>query len=243
MKQAIYRWRSGDWRLLAGKLGESFPAFGLQNEVLNSNWRSLGIVIRFNNILFNRIPRLLQQKYEAELSEAGIADDRVSVRIPEVYADSLQQISKPDVSDLGHVRVRLLESKRELTEMNNQTIFDELISRIKSLQDHGVKAREMAILVRQKKEASQISDLFLKQKNLPENQKYNFDILSGESLFIANSEVIAFIISILTSFLNPDDQVVRAELNFLYYRKLYPRLKEAEVRSQKITRNTQRATR
>ena len=33
VKQAIYRWRSGDWRLLAGKLGESFPVFGLQNEV------------------------------------------------------------------------------------------------------------------------------------------------------------------------------------------------------------------
>lgn len=225
VKQAIYRWRSGDWRLLAGKLSDSFPTFGLQNEVLNSNWRSLGIIIRFNNILFNWIPRLLQQKYEAELSDAGITDDPVSIGIPEVYADSLQQISKPDVSDLGHVRVRLLESKRELAEENNQTIFDELISRIKSLQDNGVKAREMAILVRQKKEASQISDLFLKQKNLPENQNYNFDILSGESLFIANSEVIAFIISILTSFLNPDDQVVRAELNFLYYRKIYPRLK------------------
>lgn len=230
VKQAIYRWRSGDWRLLAGKLSESFPAFGLQNEVLNSNWRSLGIIIRFNNILFNRIPMLLQQKYEAELSEAGITENPVSIGIPEVYADSLQQISKPDFSDLGHVRVRLLESKRELTEENNQMIFDELISRIKSLQDNGVKAREMAILVRQKKEASQISDLFLKQKNLPENHKYNFDILSGESLFIANSEVIAFIISILTSFLNPDDQVVQAELNFLYYRKIYPRLKEMEVR-------------
>lgn len=227
VKQAIYRWRSGDWRLLAGKLGESFPAFGLQNEVLSSNWRSLGIIIRFNNMLFNRVPRLLQQKYQAELSEAGISDDPVFIGIPEVYADSLQQLSKPDVFDLGHVCVRFLESKRELTEENTQTIFDELVNRIKSLQDNGVKAREMAILVRQKKEASQISDLFLKQKNLAENQKYNFDILSGESLFIANSEVIAFIISILTSFLNPDDQVVRAELNFLYYRKIYPRLKKA----------------
>jgi ATP-dependent exoDNAse (exonuclease V) beta subunit len=234
VKQAIYRWRSGDWRLLAGKLGDSFPTFGLQNEVLNSNWRSLGIIIRFNNILFNRVPGLLQQKYKDELSEAGITEDPVPIGIPEVYSDSLQQISKPDVSDLGHVRIRFLESKRELTEENNQSIFEELVNRIKSLQDNGVKAREMAILVRQKKEASQISDLFLKQKNLPENQKYNFDILSGESLFIANSEVIAFIISILTSFLNPDDQVVRAELNFLYYRKIYPRLKEAGVGSQEL---------
>jgi hypothetical protein len=68
---------------------------------------------------------------------------------------------------------------------------------------------------------------------MPENQGYNFDILSGESLFIANSEVIAFVIAILNAFLNPDDQVVRAELNFLYYQKIWPRLKESEVRSPK----------
>ena len=66
----------------------------------------------------------------------------------------------------------------------------------------------------------------MEQKSLSENRQYNFDILSGESLYINNSEVISLIISILTSFLNPDDQVVNAQLNYLYYRKIYPRLKE-----------------
>jgi ATP-dependent helicase/nuclease subunit A len=37
--------------------------------------------------------------------------------------------------------------------------------------------------------------------------------------------VIGFIISVLTSFLNPDDQVVKAEVNYLYYRKIFPQLK------------------
>ena len=84
---------------------------------------------------------------------------------------------------------------------------------------------EIAILVREKKQARQIADLFLDQKALPENRNYNFDILSGESLYIANSEVIGFLISLLTGFLNPDDQVVKAQLNYLYYRKIAPRLK------------------
>ncbi|MDO9615966.1 MAG: 3'-5' exonuclease, partial [Bacteroidota bacterium] len=85
---------------------------------------------------------------------------------------------------------------------------------------------EIAILVRAKSEARQIADLFLEQKGLPENAAYNFDILSSESLYIINSEVIGFIISALTSFLNPDDQVVKAEVNYLYYRKIFPQLKE-----------------
>jgi len=226
VKQAIYRWRSSDWRLLAGKLGESFPVFGLQNEVLSSNWRSHGNVIRFNNTIFRLVPELLQQHIEGELAEAEITENPVGITIPEVYADSVQEVSNKDVADLGQVRVRFLESKKELADENEKMILSELIESIKSLQDKGVKAIEMAILVRQKKEARLIADLFLEQKSLPENQQYNFDILSGESLYINNSEVISLIISILAGFLNPDDQVVNAQLNYLYYRKISPRLKE-----------------
>jgi ATP-dependent exoDNAse (exonuclease V) beta subunit len=226
VKQAIYRWRSGDWRLLAGKLGESFPVFGLQDEVLSSNWRSHGKVIRFNNTIFRLVPELLQQHIEGELSEAGIAENPVGITIPEVYADSVQEVSNKEVADLGQVRVRFLESKKEQADENEKLILAELVESIKSLQDKGVKAIEMAILVRQKKEARLIADLFLEQKNLPENRQYNFDILSGESLYINNSEVISLIIAILSSFLNPDDQVVNAQLNYLYYRKIAPRLTE-----------------
>ena len=225
VKQAIYRWRSGDWRLLAGKLDESFPVFGLQNEVLNSNWRSHGKIIRFNNTLFRLVPQLLQQHIEGELADAGIDENPVGVTIPEVYADSVQEVSNKAVADLGYVRVKFLESKKELADENEQLILSELVDSIKSLQDKGVKASEIAILVRDKKNARLIADLFLEQKGLPENRNYNFDILSGESLYINNSEVVSLIISILTSFLNPDDQVVKTQVNYLYYQKVYPKLK------------------
>ena len=225
VKQAIYRWRSGDWRLLAGKLGDSFPAFGLENEVLNSNWRSFGKVIRFNNAIFRLIPEILQQNIEEELNSAGIGENPVQITIPEVYADSVQEVSNSKVTDLGYVRVKFLESKADLKTENEKLILSELVDSIKLLQDKGVRAIEMAILVRDRKDARLVADLFLEQKSLPENSRYNFDVLSGESLYIANSEVIGFIISILTGFLAPDDQVVKAETNYLFYQKIYPRLK------------------
>lgn len=226
VKQAIYRWRSGDWRLLAGKLGESFPGFGLQNEVLNSNWRSYGKVIRFNNTLFRVIPELLQSHIEAELLAANLTENPVEITIPEVYADSVQEVSNKEMADFGYVRVKFLESKKELNAANEELILSELVTSIKLLQDKGVKAGEMAILVRSRQEARQVADLFLYQKGLPENETYNFEVLSSESLYIVNSEVIAFIISVLTSFLNPDDEVVKAEANYLYYRKIFPQLKQ-----------------
>lgn len=225
VKQAIYRWRSGDWRLLAGRLGENFPVFGLKNEVLNSNWRSAGRIIRFNNTVFSLASQLLQQNFDSELADAQVAENPVPVTIPDVYADCVQQVSNPKVAETGYVRVRFQEEDRELVDEKRQLILDELVEAVKKLQDTGVKAHEIAILVRLKNEAKIISDLFLEQKNIPENAGYNFDILSGESLFIGNSEVVGFLVSVLTGFLNPGDQVVRAEANFLYYRKIYPRLK------------------
>ncbi len=226
VKQAIYRWRSGDWRLLAGKLAESFPVFGLQNEVLNSNWRSCGNIIRFNNTIFNLVPQIIQLNIDNELAEANVDENPVGATITQVYADCIQEISNQETAQTGHVYLQFLEADKENANDNEQLIRNELIREIKALQDKQVKAREMAILVRDKNRARQIADLFLEQKNLDENRKYNFDILSGESLFINNSETISLIISVLSGFLNPDDQVVLAQINYLYYSKIYPKLKE-----------------
>ena len=168
----------------------------------------------------------MQRHIEEELSAANIAENPVEITIPEVYADSVQEISNKEVGELGYVRVKFLESKTDLKALNEELILSELVTSVKSLQDKGVKAAEMAILVRAKNEARLIADLFLEQKGLPENAAYNFDILSSESLYINNSEVIGFIIAVLTSFLNPDDQVVKAEVNYLYYRKIFPQLKK-----------------
>ena len=40
VKQSIYRWRNGDWRLLAEGVERDFTAFGTDNIVLGHNWRS-----------------------------------------------------------------------------------------------------------------------------------------------------------------------------------------------------------
>jgi len=125
---------------------------------------------------------------------------------------------------LGYVRVKFCDKKSDSE--GSQIVVEELVENIKLLQDKGVKAKDIAILVRQKREARDIANLFLEQKSLPENQKYNFDILSGESLYVNNSEVIRLIISVLTCFLNPDNQVVKTQVSYLFYQKLYPKFIE-----------------
>ena len=53
IKQSIYRWRSGDWKILAG-LGND-RSFRIKECTLDTNWRSEARIIRFNNE-FSRRP-------------------------------------------------------------------------------------------------------------------------------------------------------------------------------------------
>lgn len=227
VKQAIYRWRSGDWRLLAGKLDNSFPEHGSSNQILNSNWRSYGKIIKFNNTFFKLAPDILQNYFETELIEAEVEQNPINFKISSIYADSKQEISKTDFADNGYVRLRLFEIRKDDKSLNFNISLDELIKSIKELQDKGVKANNIAILVNRKAEAAQIAELFLKEKKTEDGCMYNFEILSGESLFITKSEVVLLIISILNSYLNPDDLIEKARINFLYHNKIMPRL-EAE---------------
>ena len=226
VKQAIYRWRKGDWNLLAGKLNESLGIFGAEHEVLNKNWRSCGNIIRLNNTIFTLAPAILQHHFEGELEEIDLPDVSGLMPVAEIYADRLQQIAKTELDDEGFFRIKFLEAARDKQEENDERIKSELLEQIKSLQNKGVPARRIAVLVREKKEARAVAELFLAEKNKPENSAFNFDILSNESLYLNNSRLVGFVVAMMRYFLNPEDPIILATLNFYYYSYLYPILSQ-----------------
>ena len=68
VKQAIYRWRSGDWSILGGMSGQ-LGAFPIRNETLQINRRSEQQVINFNNRFFTSAIQVLNAQHEAEQGE------------------------------------------------------------------------------------------------------------------------------------------------------------------------------
>ena len=50
VKQSIYRWRGSDWKLLDSTVPDEFPKY--EEEVLDTNYRSLANVVEFNNAYF-----------------------------------------------------------------------------------------------------------------------------------------------------------------------------------------------
>ena len=122
VKQSIYRWRNGDWRLLAG-IKDEFPHADqlIEEKPLNINYRSERNIIDFNNAFFTH----------AAMMEGVNAYDDVKQQYPATKAAT------------GMVEVTLLPA-----EDYQQTTLDAIVNHINTLRNQHVSATEIAILVR-----------------------------------------------------------------------------------------------
>ena len=122
VKQSIYRWRSGDWRLLAA-IREEFAPTGEQVEIhqLDTNYRSEPRVISFNNAFFT----------EAARQEEVTAYDDVKQKWPDGKETK------------GFVEVTLLPQDDYV-----DTTLNAVTERVQRLMADGAQAGQIAVLVR-----------------------------------------------------------------------------------------------
>lgn len=100
VKQSIYRWRSGDWRLL-NNIEEQFPPIMLKQDKLDTNYRSERKIINFNNIFFKLASQI---EYDSLINEKCPDAEQLT----KAYEDLKQQI--PDKKDdKGFVDIELLD--------------------------------------------------------------------------------------------------------------------------------------
>ena len=122
VKQSIYRWRSGDWRLLAGIKGQfSHADEMLRVETLDTNYRSARRIVDFNNAFFT----------EAKQLEEVTAYDDVVQKVPSQKGDH------------GFVSISLLPAQDY-----EQATLAALSSQVADLLADGIPASDIAILVR-----------------------------------------------------------------------------------------------
>ena len=234
VKQAIYRWRNGDWNLLASQVAKAFPANGSSEKQLLRNWRSAGQVIRFNNRIFQLVPAILGQHFKNELDDAGQDRAFAADEIVNIYGESVQEVGRKEADQDGYIRMRFFknekkkrngEAEEDQDEENEikQLILSDLIEQIKRVQEMGAPADEIAILVRRKDEAALVADKLLTEKAKAEGP-WNFNVLSSESLFVKNADSVSFILSLLSLIIDQTDSLALARTNYFYYSKIEPRL-------------------
>lgn len=170
-KQAIYRFRNSDSSLLHHIVAnKDFPRDHIikgNRSSENTNYRSAPGIVRFNNALFKHIA----------------ADCAV-----EGYENTVQSIASGK-KDLG-ASVRIYDTS-ELEKINGMPAeFDITAREIIRQHEAGYRWRDIAVLVRRRKEAEMMVNYLLKY--YPE-----IKVLSDEALLLRNSPAVKAIISVL----------------------------------------------
>jgi ATP-dependent exoDNAse (exonuclease V) beta subunit len=230
VKQSIYRWRNGDWNLLATQIEQDLSHLGTSVISLDTNWRSAGKVIGFNNILFRESSRLLNADFESVFINSGHSFEELPGMkgiIEKAYRDHYQKISGKASAD-GYVRVQFIDTEetRKRGEFRDLAIA-EMITRIEEVQSNGVRPGDIAILVRGKSDGSVIARALLERKTQNPDSSFCYDVISNDSLIIGQSPAVRFILNFFTLFAGTDNNIVKADLIYSYYNYLLPLIEGA----------------
>lgn len=199
VKQSIYRWRNGDWRLLNG-IDQQFPrgAYQLMTHHLDTNYRSSYHVVTFNNAFFAKAAEL-EHDNEAELNEEGANE------LQQAYADVEQVCNKEKDGETGLVRITLLPQTGYEGEVMNT-----IVNYVDELKERQVPEQDIAILVRSNRYIPKIADFF--SQNRPE-----ITIISDEAFRLDASLAVCMLVSAMQLLIHKDDELARANVEKAYY--------------------------
>ncbi|MDE7305086.1 MAG: UvrD-helicase domain-containing protein [Alistipes sp.] len=207
IKQSIYRWRGGDWRILHEKARTELGAENVTVENLEENWRSLPQVVEFNNRMIERLVAADNAALNARIDEAAARGDigrnaavQLRDRLADAYAGHAQK-SRRQAPVGGYVSVETFDERPPVVE------------RICQLLDRGFRPSDIMILVRGATDGAKIASELLDFKSRNEDPRYRFDVMTQEALVIGNAPISSFVTAALRLTLNPDDTLNRAIYN------------------------------
>ncbi|MCK9639807.1 MAG: UvrD-helicase domain-containing protein [Prolixibacteraceae bacterium] len=218
VKQSIYRWRNGDWNLLANQLVRDLGHQPVREEVLDKNWRSRKNIVDFNNTLFRNASAYLNNWFEEETP--GFQFEELHGVIAQAYGDPYQICSHPGIPE-GHVKITFVDAEEAKSKHGFREIaLVHLIGQLEEVQKSGVKAEEITILVRENSEAGLIAKALWERKKSDPQPGCIYDVITSDTLKIGQSQVVRFVVNFFWFFTRKEPQKVRAEILYGYYRVL-----------------------
>ena len=199
IKQSIYRWRNGDWKILAGL--DKDRSFRLNSKTLDTNWRSEANIIAFNNDIFTSACKVLNERYKADEGED-------CTQLLDAYSDVRQKTSK-DTKE-GYIKLSFLKNSEE--HPYTDTTMELLAGEVDSLVKKGVRVNDIAILVRKNKSIPAIADYF--DKNTP------YRVVSDEAFRLDASLAVCMLIDGLRYISEPTDRIACARLAVAYQKEI-----------------------
>ena len=222
VKQSIYRWRGGDWRILGGEVEENLT--DSKRVPLKNNWRSLPYIVEFNNALFTSVIERENDKLNTRLNEADRAH-RISAECKEELYDTLrraytdhEQTPRRKHTNNGHISiVAPMESGGELIGKSGIPLY---IERIREVLERGYLPRDITILVRKKSDGMDIAEeLLYYRDSFPVDMQ--FEITTEEALRLALSPAVKLIIAVMRLAINRKETTALVQYNHLHNNNLF----------------------
>ena len=184
-KQSVYRWRGADPKIFVSLLLNKKTPFSVQKNITNLpvNFRSRNEIIKFNNSLFKHASGLLNTNYHKKIFLQG-------------------SNQKQNNFSNGHVSITFI-NKDFKKEQQLASVLKETLSQIENCLSRGFEQSEIAVLVRDNKQSSQVSEWLIEN---------NVSVLSQDSLSINNSKKIELLINLIKLKVDNNNQEARAIL-------------------------------
>jgi ATP-dependent helicase/nuclease subunit A len=226
VKQSIYRWRGGDWRLLLTQLEKDIKR--TTAVTLNENWRSKQHIIDFNNSFFSAVTTILAQQLTDEIAmlEDPILKKDLLAQVQQLghaYQEVHQQLpSQRAQPDKGHVNITFLEDEDTVADHEASQSWREkakarLPLLIEQLQQSGIALKDIALLVRSNAEGRDIFRTLLAHQHSPKAQPgCRYDVISSESLYLGHNPWVNLLVNALKCLAQEEAPLAQAELLYLY---------------------------
>lgn len=229
VKQGIYRFRGGDWNMLAG-FRQGYDATlntHINIKMLDKNFRSGRNIVEFNNSIFvaaaHVVNRILRQRWQIT---DGTPNDPTR-DIEKIYPTPDPENDSHEVTQISHhpggyVRVQLINEdvpedakgkgkKGAATETTGDKegfcVEASMAEQMWRLNKSGVPFNRMAILLRKRGEANRILEYF--EEHYPQGTPEYIPLISEEAFLLESSEAVQTIISVLRHVANPEDEIAR----------------------------------
>lgn len=240
IKQSIYRWRNGDWRILLDGIHKDIRrTFHLDDtspwiyeDDLPTNYRSQKQIVEFNNYMTTHLPCEMQKRVNERVAKE-IGEERfqtvweqsgLHTAITRAYEGAQQDVAEHHADiDGGSIDVEYLPrtttdengertvSAAEVRQAATEKCYEKIVHWIQS---GTYQPGEIGILVRTNKEARLLIDYF--QFRAREGDPA-FPVISGDALLLANSPAIKTLVDTLRFMQHEDGEHASFLANIVFY--------------------------
>lgn len=173
VKQSIYRFRGGDWRLLGRRVERDFSQY--RHEILRENYRSRDEIVKLNNLIFGILPKVMDDTLSQMGEEIDAADTMEAM-----YAECGQE---PRRGSGGMAQLEVVNvSKATGAAMRSaqEYVADQYVAAIRELHDERAYAyADICVLTHTNKEGKKVIDR-LSEEGIP--------FMSDDSLLVMSSD-------------------------------------------------------